>query len=148
MAVSIVAVTPRMFAHVLREFGRENTKAALTKMTTRPWTRHINATVTAIRQLPALFSVFRGSTVSRGKKIRYSIRLGGVSQYSSNASTCLHNTEACPLHSHLRNTQQTRCALKCAHSLTTRDIRARCWEHEYGREGICSRRRSQQDEVR
>jgi hypothetical protein len=69
-----------------------------------------------------------------------------VSLYSGEGAESLHYGKAKPLHTDLRNPQQTRNTLKRAHSLTASHISTRCWQHKYIRESACARCCSEEDE--
>lgn len=71
IAARAVAVTPRTFAHVPSESGRENTMTDDTKMTSKPWARQMRPIVTAVRQVCVFDEELVGSADARGKNIRY-----------------------------------------------------------------------------
>lgn len=58
-----------------------------------------------------------------------------------------HDCKAGPLHSHLRDAEQTCKACEATNLLAACKILSTSWKHQDVCEGACSRRRSKQDEI-
>lgn len=146
----MVAVMPSMFAHVPRWCGREMIKAALTMITARPCKRQTQATVTAVFQVYCCCSISSSGRVGPlGKKTRKRSKLLASQQKSVHPSDLRrsHHTEAEPLHTDLRDSQESSSTFKCTNGLAAGHICTRSRQDKYVRERTCSGCSAEEDEV-
>ena len=124
------------------------TKAVLTMMTARPWRRQTNATETAVFHVYCCSALLIGRFGPLGKKTRNRSKLSNRSVEAQHSDLrSLHHTEAEPLYTNLRDSQEPSSTLKCTDSLAAGHIRTRSWQDEDVGESACAGSCTQEDEV-